>query len=121
LSTEGSSPVRSEQTYSWIEEASADPEKHPGVDGQRETEGQTDVEQLGRVWSDGNRRSAFTLCLSICDLCSREGKEEEEEGAGELAGHGNEMVPEAVRHEADERQPFAMTLGSANVHDCWSI
>lgn len=111
--------MRAVQTYSRIEETSADPKENPSIDDQREAEGETDIEQLGSVRSDRNSRSGLSLRLGVCYLGSREGEEEEKDGAGELAAHGNEMVPDTVRQKANERHPFAMVPGSADIHGCW--
>lgn len=105
--------------YSGIEETSADPKENPGIDGQGESKGQTNIEQLGRVRRGRDGGAALALCLRVGDLCAREGEEEEEHGAGKLAAHGYEMVPDAVRHKADERHPLAMISGAADIHDSW--
>jgi hypothetical protein len=93
-------------TYSWVEEATADPEEYPHIHHQTEAEDETDVEQNTRVW---RLRNAVVLLASSClvsvdsccigDLCSAKGKEQEHEGAAELCGGSDELIAPFVAYE----------------------
>jgi hypothetical protein len=93
-------------TYSWVEEATADPEEYPHIHHQTEAENETDVKQNTRVWC---LRNAIVLLASsrlvsvdsccVGDLCSAKGKEQEHEGTAELCGGSDELIAPFVAYE----------------------
>lgn len=78
-------------TYTRIEKAASNPEEGPDVGGQRDTEGQGNVDEGSgvRTGAGGPRR--------IRDLSSAKSAEEKEERPDELADHGHDMVFQRVR------------------------
>jgi hypothetical protein len=92
-------------TYSWVEEATADPEEYPHIHHQAEAEDETDVEQNTRVWCLRNAvvllASSRLVSVDSCcvgDLCSAKGKEQEHEGAAELCGGSDELIAPFVAY-----------------------
>jgi hypothetical protein len=84
-------------TYGRIEQTATDPEKDPGIDGQREAEAQRDEQDLLDV---GRGSGRVGLVRRVCDLRARVGEEQEQERAHELAHHGHKVVAYSARHEA---------------------
>lgn len=86
--------------YGWVEETTSNAEKDPSVDGQRETEAERNVEQVGGI---GRRTDASTSSSGVGDL--RDGKREEEkhEGADEFTNHRYKMVAESLWKSIDDR------------------
>jgi hypothetical protein len=92
-------------TYSWVEEATADPEEYPHIHHQTEAKNETDVEQNTRVWRLRNAvillASSRLVSVDSCcvgDLCSAKGKEQEHEGAAELCGGSDELIAPFVAY-----------------------
>ena len=52
--------------------------------------------------SAGSRRGRANWIHVVCNLRTGKGKEKKEEGAGEFAGHGDEMVANSVWNAIDE-------------------
>lgn len=76
-------------TYRWIEQATADPVESPCRDGQGEAEGKSDEQELAGVWCSG-------WSDHVGDLGAAKGEEEEEKSSNELAGRGDEVLPDLI-------------------------
>lgn len=83
---------------------STDPEENPGIDGQREPECQTDVQEYTGVGylCQGTRCGTSSSSGGIGDLGSGKGEEQEQKCANELAAHSNEMVARLIGDEAEK-------------------
>ena len=101
------------RTHGGVEEAAADAEEDPDIDHEREAKGQADVEQLGKT---GRRRLPLQV---VGDLGGGQSEEEEQEGAGELAAYGDEVIADSVGHPSHVRKPtFRRGLvGIVRCHD----
>lgn len=88
--------------YCRIEQPSANAEEGPDIDGEGEAEAQCDVEEVGRV---GNASVRAARRRRVRYLRCRKGKEEKHKSSNELPKHGNEVVPDSVRHPADATKP----------------
>lgn len=83
-------------TYSGVEQSTTDARKDGDIDGERETKGHGDVEQLGEVdvaWVD---IVAGVRGVRVGNLRSRQRHDEEEERAYELARDLNGMEPKLL-------------------------
>ncbi|KAK5637169.1 hypothetical protein RRF57_012880 [Xylaria bambusicola] len=75
--------------------APADAEEDPGVDNQAHAKAKTDIQQLGRVYSQ-----VLGLALSgrrVDNISASKSEQEEHEGACELAQHGYDVVLDLER------------------------
>lgn len=83
-------------TYSGVEESTADASEDGDIDGEGETKGQRDVEQLGEVDVAGVDVVAGVGRIRVGNLRSREGHEEEQERAYKLPRDLNGMEPKLL-------------------------
>lgn len=107
------------QAYGRIEQTAAEPREHPRVYAQREPESQGSVEQLRRRFLRCGRddgASGVGVGGHIGGLSSREGQEQEEEGAHELTDHGNDVTASAGRQLGEYRIDHLMPFFAFEVH-----
>ncbi len=76
-------------TYGRIEQPPTDPVKRPRRHAQRKAKGQRDVEQLTRI-------GLARIADGVGDLGAAECEEQEEKGADEFAGGGDEVFADLI-------------------------
>lgn len=110
-------------TDCWVEEAASNAEENPGIDGEGETKGQSNVGQSRRVGClrDGTvvivGLIARIACGSIGDLSGAEGEEQEQECADELANNGDEVVANSIGQPAETSEAVFMVSILAVLHE----
>lgn len=94
-------------THGWVEKPSADAEKDPYVDDQREAESQGDVKKRG-----GTCRAVDSgIGSGIGNLGGGKGEGEEQGSADKLAQHGDDQMADSVWKPREAWQsPFARTV-----------
>ena len=87
-------------TYGRVEETTADPEKYPRIHHETHTEAQGDVQKFRWI---STQICWLRICgSSIDNVRASECKEKKRKSAREFSHHGDEMILDAEREEANQ-------------------
>lgn len=108
------------ETHRGVEQAPADSEEHPCVNGEGESEREADVEEFrGVLLLHGGHDHSAGVCIGgdVGDLCAGEGEEEEGDCADEFADDGDGVASSCSGETTDEGLDCRMAVrGGVGVH-----